>query len=196
MIKRFLLPVGLALLTCSISQAGVTGVSGSGDGGVTSAILTLSPDATSVDITADQLGAGGILGSIGADGDPTLTLNNAINNDTGFTWTSYGVTISMDQSFSIGTTPIPPYSSNPGWSLQSLVQPVLVGSLYVGQIDFIGGTVPDGSVLNFTYQITFNGGASFTQTLTPNAVPEPGTLSLLAGGLLLLVGGRRLIKRS
>ncbi len=199
MIKRFLLPVATALLTCSVSQAGLTNVMNTAsDGDVSLGVYTIDIANSTVafgntNSPVMQTGPGQISADFGVDGDPTLTIQNIINNDTAFAWTSYGVNISMFQTFII----VNPASLNTGWTGSVIQQPVWNGSQYVGQISYAGGTpVAIGNLLYFSYQITFDGNASFGQTLTPNPVPEPGTLSLLAGGILLLLGGRRFAKRS
>jgi hypothetical protein len=63
-----------------------------------------------------------------------------------------------------------------------------INGWYHGQIVFMGGPVinPD-DFIDFTFSTTFTGMAiSFQEQLTPIAVPEPGTLSLLLGGGFLL----------
>ena len=140
-----------------------------------------------------QYTSGKIWGNILTDSaeDPTLTLQNTIDNQTAFSWTAYHVDVSMNNVFTIAS----PSVLNSGWTFGTPVQPVWNGSAYVGQIDFYAGTpVAIGQILSFSYQIVFSGATSFnfTESLTP--VPEPGALSLLlAGGLL--VAGSKLARR-
>jgi hypothetical protein len=134
-----------------------------------------------------QSGPGGIWGMIYTSSaqDPTLTLQNTINNDTGFDWTGYHVDVFMNQSFVISS----PSVLNFGWTGSITAQPTWNGAQYEGQIDFTGGT-PVGAqqILSFSYAITFSGATSFTFSQTLSPVPEPGTSSLLLGGAFLLGG--------
>ena len=134
-----------------------------------------------------QSGPGGIWGRIYTDSaeDPTLTLQNAINNDTDFSWTGYHVDVSMDQSFTITS----PTVLNAGWTGSITAQPTWNGSQYVGELDFTGGTpVTVGQILSFSYQITFSGSTSFTFSQTLSPVPEPNPAGLLMSGGLVLGG--------
>ena len=38
--------------------------------------------------------------------DPTLTINNSINNTSSFAWTEYVVNVAMNQSFSINSASV------------------------------------------------------------------------------------------
>ena len=126
--------------------------------------------------------------------DPTLALFNEINNDTGIAWGDYHVQVTMSKPFtfsSIGVT-------NGGWTFTSTA-PVLVGSDWIGYIDYFGygNPVLVGGTLAFNYSMTFTGGASFQEQLMPSPVPESGTFALMACGLTgLLVMRRRSAMKS
>lgn len=169
------------------SNASVTNVTyhADGDGAITCPVYTW-PGGTTIQIMGDQFwGPGDIVGQIQPDGmvDPTLTLANNINNDTGFAWTGYLVDISMNTSFTIGGPPTVTVPAD--WTIASVMQPgAPVGGVYTGHIVLESGTpVAPGGQLDFSYSVTFSGPVSFTETLTP--VPEPGMLSLAFCGLLL-----------
>lgn len=119
--------------------------------------------------------------------DPTLTINNSINNTSSFAWTAYVVNVAMDQSFTINSAGVVAPS---GWSA-SISQPTgPVSGMYTGTIDYTGGTPVTiypalDSTLDFGYQVTFSGSTQYSLTESANPVPEPGVLSLLAfAGLL------------
>jgi hypothetical protein len=137
--------------------------------------------------------AGHIQGDIITDTptDPTLALFNEINNDTGLTWGDYHVQVTMSKPFtfsSIGVT-------NGGWTFNTTA-PVLVGSDWIGYIDYFGygNPVLVGGTLAFNYSMTFTGGASFQEQLTPSPVPEPTTAGCFLLGLGALACSRRFAK--
>lgn len=117
--------------------------------------------------------------------DPTLTLNNEINNDTGIAWNDYHVTVTMDKSFSFSDVSV----GNTGWT-GSDIAPTNNGVVWIGYINyFAGDVVPDGGTLDFSYAISFTGSVSFQEALMPSTVPEPGTFALMIcglGGLLFM----------
>ncbi len=153
-------------------------------------------------VTADQYSAPGtMLGSFTtSDGDdPTVTLENTVNNDTGFAWTAYYANIYMNRNFTLANPVVYPDTTE-AWSgaiTQSPAQLVVSGP-YTGDYEasavFTGGTpLPIGGIIDFSYQIAFTGNVTFTEELIP--VPEPGTLVLVLGGLVGLVAMRRLAAR-
>jgi hypothetical protein len=83
----------------------------------------------------------------------------------------------------------------PDWSAAITQTPVLVGSMYTGEITLSPGAAPIdiGQTLSFAYSVTFGDTTSFSfsQELNPIPVPEPGALGLLAGGGFLLALARR-----
>jgi hypothetical protein len=143
-------------------------------------------------ITGDQSQSPGIVsGSFSQEtaDDPTVKVINSVNNDTGLNWTGYHVTVSMDRTFTISSA----LPSIPGdWIASITQQPVLVGSDWVGQLDFSAGTpVADGDTLEFSYKITFGGSTHYKYDQDMIPVPEPGSIVLLVGGLLGLLAVRR-----
>lgn len=180
---------GLALaLSCSISQARITGVATHGSGHIGFPVYTFDPSQHLLYNSSpiDQSGIGTVTGSITTDtpSDPTLSILNTIDNNTTFAWTGYLVDVSMSQTFTISNLQI----VNSGWT-GSITQPVLNGSEYTGHVVYTGGVpVQVGQTIVFGYDISFGGGTSFTfsQTLTP--VPEPATIGVLALGALALAG--------
>lgn len=185
--KTNLLLVALALaFTCTVSQAAITGVSAYGSGQVSCPVYTFNPQQNLLGLPFHQYGSGDIAGGISTDtlADPTLSILNTINNDTGFSWSGYQVDVSMSDAFTISN----PKVINSGWTA-SITQPAWNGSEYVGQVAYTGGiAVPDGQLLVFGYDITFAGGTQFDfgQKLTP--VPEPSTVGFLALGVLAFAG--------
>ena len=115
--------------------------------------------------------------------DPKLTLFNEIDNDTGVTWNDYHVTITMSKSFSFSDVAV----TNGGWTFIT-TQPTQVGPDWIGTIDYYAGNlVPNGGTLDFSYAMTFTGGASFEEDLMPSTVPEPTVVGCFLSGLVALV---------
>jgi len=211
-----ILIVAGGLVCCSIGKADITGVyfADDGDGVVSCPVYVWGQtpegdtDATpssdvivSVDGTQNYLEPGHVVGNIYTDttGDPSLTLDSAIDNETGSAWTAFDVNVYMDNTFSLSTTGV---TVPAGWtvtSIQSNAVPVVGNEhgTYEASMVFTGGTpVAISGELDFAYTINgFSGNTlySFTQEMIP--VPEPGTFGFLAAGALLLGGflaaGRR-----
>ncbi|HUA37002.1 MAG TPA: hypothetical protein VMA35_01230, partial [Candidatus Sulfopaludibacter sp.] len=132
-------------------------------------------------------------------GDPTLTINESVNNESSFVWTEYVLDVAMNQTFTISSAAV---TAPPGWT-ETITQPTGpdINGNYNGMIDYAltaGGTPVAiypalNSILYLGYQINFNSTTSYTVTETATPVPEPGAISLLlVAGLLL--GGRMLFK--
>jgi hypothetical protein len=141
-----------------------------------------------IDGTQLAWAVGSMGGTISTDGtDPTLQLGEQINNDTGSTWNDYHVTITMSQLFSFSNVGV----TNGGWT-DIVTAPTLVGSDWVGHIDYYAGNlVPNGGTLDFSFSIAFTGTTSFQEDLMPSTVPEPGTFALMVCGLTGLLVMRR-----
>jgi len=178
-----------------LSQASITSIpSWDYSGGLYCYSPVFSGTDQSVSISGFQSSFGAIGLTIMADtpSDPTLTVNNAIDNETSFAWTEYIVSVAMNQTFSINSAGV----VAPGGWTANITQPgAPVAGVYTGIIDYVGGTpvaiYPGAnSILNYGYQVTFSGSTSYNLTESANPVPEPGTLGLLliggtlAGGLV------------
>jgi hypothetical protein len=198
--KRILLTISLLVLGCSLSQASITSIpTWDYSGGVYCYSPVFDSGAQSVGISGYQSSYGSIGLTIMTDtpADPTLTVNNSIDNETTFLWTEYVVSVAMNQSFSINSAGV---VAPAGWTA-TITQPgTPVSGVYTGTIDYLGGTpvaiYPGAnSILNYGYQVTFGGSTSYSLTESANPVPEPGMLGLiLAGGTLMgiwLVANRR-----
>lgn len=201
--KFFPLIVSLNFLGSSASHATVTSVpTWSYSGGFYCYAPVLSTDsgtgAQSLAINGTQSNFGSMGISILTDKptDPTLTINESIQNDCSFNWTGYDLSVSMDQSFSINSAGV---IAPAGWTATISAPSGPVDGIYTGTIDFAGGTPvgiepgPD-STLDFGYEVTFSGSTQYSLTETANPVPEPATFGLLmVGGLL--IGGWTIAKR-
>jgi hypothetical protein len=197
--RKILLVASASLLGWSLSQASVTSVpSWSYSGGFYCYAPVFTSADQTVDVTGHQSSFGGMGLTILTDtpADPTLTVNNAINNTSSFAWTEYIVNVAMNQSFVINSAGV----VAPGGWTAAITQPgAPVAGIYTGTIDYLGGTPVSiypllNSTLNFGYQVTFSGLTSYSLTESANAVPEPGAGSFLVAGVLL-VGGWSLTQR-
>jgi hypothetical protein len=128
--------------------------------------------------------------------DPTVTMRNTIDNDTGSSWTGYHVNVYMDKPFDLLNPVLVwyPSTSESGWSGSITVTPaVQIGfspDVWQAQLDYVGGTpIPDGGVLDFSYKMSFVGTVHYCQEMIP--IPEPGTFALVLCGLAGLVVVRR-----
>ena len=197
--KQFLLVVSANLLGWSLSQASVTSVpTWNYSGGFYCYAPVFTAADQTVDLTGHQSSFGGMGLSILTDTptDPTLTINNSINNTSSFVWTEYIVNVAMNQSFTINSAGV----VAPGGWTASITQPgAPVAGIYTGTIDYLGGTPVSifpllNSTLNFGYQVTFSGSTSYSLTESASPVPEPGAWGFLtAGGLVM--GGWSLARR-
>jgi hypothetical protein len=198
--KKILLIASASFLGLCVTQASITSVpSWNYSGGVYCYAPVFTAADQSVDLTGHQSSFGAMGLTILADtpADPTLTINNSINNTSSFAWTEYIVNVAMNQTFTINSAGV----VAPGGWTATITQPgAPVAGIYTGTIDYLGGTPVSiypllNSTLDFGYQVTFSGATSYSLTESVNAVPEPGAWSfLLAGGLLMgawSLAGRR-----
>jgi hypothetical protein len=197
--RKILLVASASLLGWSLSQASITSVpTWNYSGG----FYCYAPVFTTADQTVDLTGHQSSFGALGLSiltdtpNDPTLTINNSINNTSSFAWTEYIVSVAMNQSFTINSAGV----VAPGGWAASITQPgAPVAGIYTGIIDYLGGTPVSiypllNSSLNFGYQVTFSGSTSYSLTQTANPVPEPGAWGFLTTGGLLM-GGWTLARR-
>jgi hypothetical protein len=191
--KKILLTALAVVWGCSLSQASITSIpSWDYSGGLYCYSPVFTSSDQSVDVNGFQSGFGSIGLTILTDtaADPTLTVNNSIDNETSFVWTEYVVNVAMNQSFSINSAGV----VAPGGWTANITQPgAPVSGIYTGTIDYVGGTpvaiYPGAnSILNYGYQVTFGGSTSYSLTESANPVPEPGMLGLSLVGGTLMVG--------
>jgi hypothetical protein len=200
--KKLLVIASANFLISAITHASVTSIpTWSYSGG----LYCYSPGLITDSGTGDQsLGVVGVQSGLGAINfailtdtptDPILTINNSIDNESSFAWTSYIVNVAMNQIFSINSAGVIAPS---GWTANIIQPSGPINGTYTGTIDYVGGTpvaISPGanSALDFGYQVQFAGATQYSLTESANPVPEPGTFSLLiAGGLWL--GGMTVAK--
>jgi len=197
--KKILPVVSASLLGWTLSQASVTSIpTWNYSGGVYCYAPVFTASDQTVDLNGHQSGFGAMNLTIFTDTptDPTLTVNNSINNTSSFAWTEYIVSVAMNQSISINSAGV---VAPAGWTANITQPGAPVSGVYTGMIDYLGGTPVSifpalNSTLNFGYQVTFSGLTSYSLTESANPVPEPNALALLvAGGLF--VGGCTMAKR-
>jgi hypothetical protein len=192
-----------ALVSCASNYANatITGLSfcDDGDGAIVCPAYNGGASDT-MSVYGDQFsGPGHILATILTDTplDPSLTIDNAIDNDTSFDWTSYVVDVFLNKNFTLSAIS----SANPaGWTGSQTIAPYLVSpNLWTAEIVYSGATPVNTIVgdpnneFDFTYKVTFSGATSYSLTEQVTPVPEPGVLSLLLGAGLLL--GSKVAKR-
>ena len=197
--KKILVIGSAVVLGCSLSHATITGIpTWNYSGGLYCYNPVFDSTAQSVTLTGHQTDFGSIGLGINANSpsDPTLTINNSINNQSSFVWTEYIVSVAMNQSFTINMASA---TAPAGWTA-SITQPgAPVAGIYTGVIDYVGGTpvaiYPGAnSILDFGYQVTFSGSTSYSLTESANPVPEPTIAAfLLISGTLL--GGWMVARR-
>jgi hypothetical protein len=195
-IKMFIIMAAL-VASASLSWAKITDVNLADDGdGVMTCTNYGFTDLGDGNYEVDFYGshniwdAGHILGDIITDTelDPTLALYQDIDNDTGYAWGDYHVTVTMNKSFNFSNVGV----FNSGWTFTPPSAPVQVGTNWIGSIDYYAGTpVLNGGILTFNYSVTFIGSAKFCEELMPSPVPEPGTFALVTCGLAGLLVLRR-----
>jgi hypothetical protein len=194
---RILAIMAALLAGAGFSRADITSntIAADGDGVMscyTYGFITNSPGNFQLSIDGSQniWAAGHVQGDIITDTptDPTLALFNEIDNDTGIAWGDYHVQVTMSKPFTFSNVGV----ANSGWTFTTIA-PVLVGSDWIGYINYFGYGNPVLALgtLDFNYSMTFTGGTSFQEQLTPSPVPEPGTFALMVCGLTGLLVMRR-----
>jgi hypothetical protein len=205
----YLLTSITALALCSTSNAAITNAWWGDDGDGMMVCTNWTYGGSSLQMWGTQTGnPGHMLGTVETSDtvDPTLTLANSVNNDSGIMWLGYQVNVIMSVPFTF-TTPGPTVSNPPtdDWFVAGVVAPTLQASGtyagdYEGTLYFNGGTpIGIGGELDYLYSINFSGSTSYSFTQEAFAyqtmVPEPGALALAGMGGLMLVLGRRLSLR-
>jgi len=192
----------------SVAYANITGVTDWTWSSGISCYTPLLDSSPQLVISATQYGAGPVQmgGTLLADSidDPTLTINDQINNQSGVDWSGFILDVYMSTNFTFSSIPpnTYPFVANPsGWTAAVTIAPNYIGGgQYMGQITFSGGTpvsanpASNNNLLNFSYQVTFNGSLSygFSEQATAIPVPEPTAAGCLLAGLGVLVGFARL----
>jgi hypothetical protein len=197
--KKILLIISVVGLGASLCQASITSIPAWNYSG---GLYCYSPLFNGTDQSVGINGYQSSFGSIGltimtdTPGDPTLTVNNSIDNETSFAWTAYVVSVAMNQSFTINSAGV---VAPAGWTALITQPSGPVSGIYTGTINYVGGTpvaiYPGAnSILNYGYQVTFSGSTSYSLTESANPVPEPSTwgFSLIGG---ILTGGWLVAKR-
>jgi hypothetical protein len=173
-----------------------------GDAALTCTAYAGGTDKSLLEMYGDQhSGPAHLLGNITTDSslDPTITVHNTIDNDTGFAWTGYQVNIYLSYPFTVFNQQVFSPLTPSGWSVSPLgtITAAWDGTEYKATLNYTGGTpvaydpnpLLTGS-FEFGYKINFSGATqyAFCQEMIP--VPEPATMVLLAlaglAGLLFL----------
>jgi hypothetical protein len=117
---RSILTAVAVISCCTISQASITNVTAcaDGDGAIVCPVYSWD-NMDRVEIYGDQHSSpADILGTISADSmeDPTLTINNSINNSSGFGWAGYQVDVAMTVDFMLsGDVVLPRHQRLVSW---------------------------------------------------------------------------------
>jgi hypothetical protein len=190
---RNLIIAALLLSSTLITRASVTEAvyASDGDGAIICDGWTVGNTETFYLYGDQYFAPGHVLGTINTDTpeDPTITLWNTIDNDTSFAWSSYQVNFYLSTTFTISA----PAVLTPGdWSSAITAAPAWDGTRWKATVTYTSGTpIGIGDTFEFKYKVAFSGATTyaFCQEFIP--VPEPGTMSFLLGGLVLL-GVRKL----
>ena len=201
--KRVLVvAVVIGLACCSISNANITNLTyaDDGDGAFVCTPWSWSGNASSVymHVTGDQFWAPGhlLLNVLTTDtNDPTLKIDNSIDNQTSFAWTKFTVNLTMDVGFTLTNV----FVSTPGdWGIISFDQTAnFTGSNYLATVVYdTGAAIASNGVIEFGYWVQFSGSPAYTITQEMIPVPEPTSWAMVALGAIALLGSRRLRRHS
>jgi hypothetical protein len=189
-----LLVILAVLFLCSTSRANITNVwyRDDGDG----AFVCGNPGTWSGSTSELSLGVNGkecgtpghLLLDVYTDSpdDPTLKIDNSIDNDTGFAWTQFTVNLTMNVSFTLTNVAV----NAPGdWHVVSgdNQTATFTGSDYLATVVYdTGAPIAINGTIDFGYWVKFSGSPAYTITQEMIPVPEPSTLGLVGLSLLLL----------
>jgi hypothetical protein len=213
----WVLPVVFLFATASSSQADIIGdyiVADDHDGAITcTGGWTESTQTMNIFGNQYEMGPGHILSeeagfNASSTGDPTITYNFSMDNETDYNWTSYTITFGVRAK--AGTPDLTGLSLSgnvisPGnWSVVS-VTPLTKVSTYtyndtetlanyfIGTVTYAAGTpIPPANSLDVSLTASFKGATSYVSFMELTPVPEPATLVLLAaGGAFTIIVRRR-----
>jgi hypothetical protein len=187
--------IGFALYLCaSASNANIIGLNyaSDGDGALVCSNINWSGNSPAVDLSMSGIlysSPAHLIADVTASDalDPTLKINNSIENSTTFAWTEFLVNLTMGVPFAVTnvTVGIPA-----DWMVASFDQSATyTGSNYLATVVYKAGTpIPNDGVssIDFGYWVVFSGSPSYQLCQEFVVVPEPSAIVLAATGLVLL----------
>ncbi len=188
---RVLIIIVLLLLT-PLASASIIGwnCADDGDGAL---VMQAAWDGSGLSMSGTQYwGPGHVLGDFTTDTelDPTVWIVETVNNQTGFAWTDYHISMTMNKPFDIVGVVAPA-----DWSW-AITPPSPSGPGYLGTVDYYAGTnIPIGGSGTFGLVVSFLGSVQFSLEQNPTGetatIPAPGALLLGGVGLGCLRWMRR-----